>query len=97
MVELPDLLDAAAVWINTEKPCQGTVATQHSSPKSYIVDSPTGKARRNRSQLKLLPPSTLPDGADGEQESNNQPERMQTRLQTGIAIRGLRIDWTYET
>ena len=95
VVELPDLLDACCCRLDQhQETTSRNGGNQHSSPRSYIVDSPTGKVRRNRSQLKLLPPSTL---LDGEQESNSQPERICRLDYIPELLSWLRIDWTYET
>lgn len=42
---------SAHTWPDTKS--QGTVVTTHSTPRSYVVDSPTGTIRRNRHHLVL--------------------------------------------
>lgn len=46
------------VWI-TDTKTQGTVVSTHSTPRSYVVDSPSGTIRRNRHHLVPMP-ETVP-------------------------------------
>ena len=54
--ELPPIPDDQDVWISTEgDPKPGTVISAADTPRSYIVETPTGEVQRNRSQLRVAP------------------------------------------
>ncbi len=47
------LPEHSAVWVNTQgRDVPGTVSQSLLTPRSYLVDTPTGMVRRNRSQLR---------------------------------------------
>lgn len=60
---LRQLTPGQPVWI-TDTKTQGTVISTHSTPRSYVVDSPSGSIRRNRHHLvpmpETVPPSQTP-------------------------------------
>ncbi len=44
------------VWVRTNtRRCQGSVVSKADTPRSYWVDTPSGKLRRNRRHLTLIP------------------------------------------
>ena len=51
--ELPELPDETAVWVTAGggEPVRGRVLTQAHTPRSYIVETPSGRVRRNRHHL----------------------------------------------
>ena len=54
--ELPELPDDSDVWITGDtEPIPGRIVTPAETPRSYIVETPTGEVRRNRSQLRAVP------------------------------------------
>ena len=54
--ELPDDTD---VWVTTEgHHTSGRTVSTAAAPRSYIVETPTGEIRRNRSQLNVNPSKT---------------------------------------
>lgn len=55
--ELPQLSPGQPVWI-TDTKSEGTVISSHSTPRSYVVESPSGAIRRNRHHLLPLPENT---------------------------------------
>lgn len=55
--DLPQLSPGQPVWI-TDTKSEGTVISPHSTPRSYIVESPSGVIRRNRHHLLPLPEIT---------------------------------------
>ena len=56
---LPELLPGTAVWITTDgQDIQGVANPCPSAPRSYMVTTPSGTIRRNRSQLNVIPDST---------------------------------------
>lgn len=52
--DLPLLSPSQPVWI-TDTKCEGTVLSSHSTPRSYVVESPSGTIRKNRHHLQPLP------------------------------------------
>ena len=87
--DLPMIPDNTAVWITTEEePVRGTIVSPADRPRSYVVDTPTGRLQRNRSQLRVLPTEV----ANGNSETpsntttNVPPKRIMTRTQTGTTI-----------
>ena len=60
----PAIPDDAEVWVNTgQEPIQGRVTSAFGLPRSYVVQTPTGEIRRNRSHLNIVPPSNGDTGA----------------------------------
>uniref|UniRef100_A0A1A8CXN4 Gypsy retrotransposon integrase-like protein 1 n=1 Tax=Nothobranchius kadleci TaxID=1051664 RepID=A0A1A8CXN4_NOTKA len=57
VTELPPLSPGQPVWI-TDTRREGTVISSHSTPRSYIVETPSGAIRRNRHHLQPLPDAT---------------------------------------
>ena len=51
---LPEILPGERVWLPDQK-AEGSVVERACTPRSYIVETPTGQMRRNRRQLNLLP------------------------------------------
>ena len=62
----------------------GKVVLTTQSPRSYVVQTPSGQLRRNRSDIKVVPILAIQD--DG-QSCASQPTRMMTRTQNGIEIK----------
>lgn len=54
--DLSHLTPGQPVWVSDAK-ARGTVISSHSTPRSYIVDGPSGTIRRNRHHLVPLPDS----------------------------------------
>ena len=49
-----------SVWIKSDKrPTQGTIHSDATTPRSYWVDTPSGKLRRNRRHLTVVPPNSV--------------------------------------
>ena len=62
-------------------PTQGQVVSTGDTPRSYVVDTPTGTVQRNRVHLRVIPGSP-------ERPSTEEPtRRIMTRHQTGTVIR----------
>ena len=57
VLDLPEIPNDMNVWITsgTLQDREGLVTSSHQSPRSYIVDTPVGSVRCNRSQLNVLP------------------------------------------
>ena len=62
-------------------PVPGTTA---GTPRSYIVRTPTGEIRRNRTQLRVMPETT--EKVDREISPQTQPRQIMTRSQTGVVM-----------
>ena len=59
---VPPLTDATEVWENIQgRGVPGRVNSRFHTPRSYIIDTPTGgQVRGNRSQINRLAPGTTP-------------------------------------
>lgn len=81
---LPPLPDDQSVWIHTQdRQCAGRVLHPAAAPRSYIVETPTGRLRRNRSHLVPIPEGTQMDTP----ESDPPPTRsIATRSSTGTYV-----------
>ena len=56
---LPEIPDNTSVWVrHGGSPIAGRTISSANTPRSYIVQTPTGETRRNRSQLNIQPPTT---------------------------------------
>lgn len=56
---LPALPDESPVWVSTQqKQVPGTVLEPADTPRSYILDTPTGQVRRNRCDIRMRPTSS---------------------------------------
>ena len=92
--EQPTIPNDSEVVVTTDScPVQGRVVTPAESPRSYIVETPSGDLRRNRSQLNVMPDSPeLPVTESDQPVCDNQtepppvPRRIVTRSQTGTTI-----------
>ena len=70
--ELPGLLDDTEVWITSPtEPIRGRVVMPAVTPRSYVVQTPTGEVRRNRS-LRVVPETD--SSPTMEPEGNQHPE-----------------------
>ena len=91
---LPEIPDNTDVWVRPDgSPIAGRTITSANTPRSYIVQTPTGETRRNRSQLNIQPPTTAdtpftanvpqPDHGANEQQLRSP---VMTRSRTGTLI-----------
>ena len=79
--ELPEILDDTEVWITTNgQPTTGRTIAPADTPRSYIVQTPSGDIRRNRSQLNIRPTSTTND------PTTRDRSPIRTRTRTGTTI-----------
>ena len=80
--DLPELPDSTDVWVTTNNnPIPGRVVTSAAAPRSFVVQTPSGNIRRNRSHLNIIPNTHTND-----QETSQPQNRIQTRSQTGTLI-----------
>ena len=92
--ELPPISDEQDVWISTDgEPTPGTVVSSAPTPRSYIVETPTGQVHRNRSQLRVVPRTTQDQGPERQESDtrenaqDRQPSRIITRSQAGVQLK----------
>ena len=82
--------EGSDIWVTTNgKRQEGTVVDTGHTPRSYIVVTPSGDIRRNRTQLNVIP---LPEPEEDVPPDTPEPETEQrpkivTRSQTGTVIR----------
>ena len=84
--QLPALPDDTAVWVSTDgDPVQGRIVSSADTPRSYLVDTPSGQLRRNRHHLTIVPdsPRTFEPPQLNEQ---SETTRIMTQSQTGTPI-----------
>ena len=82
------LSDDADVWINVQgRDIAGRINSGHPNPRSYVVDTPTGQVRRNRSQINRRLPETPSLPRSLRITSQSESSRPLTRLKTGTSIR----------
>ena len=79
---IPD--NSHVVITSEEKPREGRVVGQDTTPRSYLVETSSGTVRRNRLHLNVLPETTT-DASPSEVEEF-PPHRIQTRSQAGTQI-----------
>ena len=83
--ELPDLPDDTEVFVTTDgQPTTGRIVQAANAPRSYIVDTPSGSIRRNRSQLNPMP-ATSTANATPTTTRTRSPIRTRSRTGTHIA------------
>jgi hypothetical protein len=66
-------------------PTSGHVRSSAETPRSYIVETPSGSIQRNRHHLKPIPSHTSQQSASGHSEPE-QPNVIMTRSRTGTEI-----------
>ena len=87
--ELPDLVDDKDVWITSQSdsdPTRGRVVTAAETPRSYVVEIPTGEVRRNRSQLRVIPENnpTSTTASEGSQPPESPLQKDKTAAETPV-------------
>ena len=70
--QLPHIPDQTAVWITMDKskPTPGIVVGKVGTPRSYIVETQGGLARRNRHHLNVVP-NVVRQGAEEPQQPDS--------------------------
>ena len=86
---LPTVPEDTEVWVTVgtgAEQVRGTVTSAASTPRSYLVDIPSGEIRRNRSQIRVVPEESPRESnnsspeqqrAEGDTQSNNSPPEQQ--------------------
>ena len=74
-IEQPDIPSGSEVVITTDnEPVEGSVVRPAGTPRSYIVKTPSGEVRRNRSQLNIVPERSTTESTEStESSSTNEP------------------------
>ena len=97
-LDLPEIPNDTNVWITLGnlQDREGLVTSSHQSPRPYIVDTPVGSVRCNRSQLNVIPSTNTSSNkwtSSPTSEDNYSSQRVQeparrimTRSQTGTPI-----------
>ncbi len=82
--ELPSLPDNTPVWVQHQgRQVPGEILRQAGTPRSYVVNSPTGDLRRNRQHLQVRSENSLPNQ---DTTPTEPPKAISTRSQTGTLI-----------
>ena len=80
--DLPNIPDNTDVWITTNgNPVAGRTVQMADTPRSYVVQTPSGQTRRNRSQLNVNPSTPTTEVTE---EHSHSP--IMTRSRTGTSI-----------
>ena len=79
----PSITSDTPVWITSgDDPVPGRVVSPANTPRSYVVDTPSGLVRRNRQHLnETQPPQKVTDA-----EANPARSPIQTRLRSGATL-----------
>ena len=104
--DLPPIPDDTDVWITSEEnPIRGRVTAPADSPRSYIVETPSGQLHRNRCHLNVVPPqqddqANTPDVQPKSPVKPPSPNAIMTRSRAAKQAslkRGdvAKLDWTY--
>ena len=81
---LPDIPDNTEVWVTTNRHnAPGRILTTANTPRSYIVETPSGEIRRNRHQLNVRPPQ---DNGNISSPPADARTQILTRSRTGTSI-----------
>ena len=88
---LADISDDQPVWVNTDgQQQQGRTVTNTEAPRSYLVDVPSGRIRRNRQQLISIPENSSilqsPRSNSSTAKAVTRTSPVKTRSQTSTRI-----------
>ena len=82
LLAIPDNTD---VWVTTGgSPTPGRIITTTDTPRSYIVQTPSGEIRRNRSHLNI--DHSRVSNTDTQSNTTQERSPIQTRTRTGTTI-----------
>lgn len=87
--DLPPMSEDTETWVTTEsEPVSGRVISTAGRPRSYVVETPSGRIERNRSQLTIVPRENSENSGTSHQPDVDieTPSRIMTRSRTGTAI-----------
>ena len=82
---LPSLPNDSDVWVNTQRnQVSGQIVSTAATPRSYIIDVPTGRVRRNRAHI--IPQTTTPNDAEPPSD-DTEGNRIVTHSRSGVSVR----------
>ena len=86
---LPEIPDDQNVWVSSDgATVPGTVVSQATTPRSYVVQTQSGGIHRNRSHLRVMPPTIqITKTQETEQLELPTPSPIMTRSWTGVMLR----------
>ena len=86
--DLPPLQPKSEVWITSgAEPTRGRVVSDADTPRSYMVNTPTGLVRRTRQHLNIVPEQTQTDQSEVPESTQEVPRSpIRTRSRTGTPI-----------
>ena len=80
--EIPSLPDDASVWVTSgNQPIPGRVIRPGITPRNYLVETSTGRIRRNQQHLNIVPENTTDSTLSDRFPATRS--RIMTRSQTG--------------
>ena len=86
--EMPDIPEDTDVWIQSgNKPQEGRVVAHANEPRSYLVDTLTGRLWRNQSHLQVVPDPEPKETESVTSDLTLVQSRIVTRSQTGTLVR----------
>jgi len=75
------------VWVNTQRSqVSGQVVSPAATPRSYIIDVPTGCVRRNRAHI-IPQPATSQNNDEPPSHNTTNRERIVTHSRSGVSVR----------
>ena len=84
--DIPSLPDDSEVWVTSgDRPIPGRVSISTDTPRSYLVETPSGQLRRNQQHLNIVSPKAT-DVTVPEDNGSIIRSRIMTRSQTGTRI-----------
>ena len=87
---LSNIPEDTAVYVRTgDRQVPGTIVSSASTPRSYVINTPTGQVRRNRRDLVPLPEDQSLEQNSGEPTKAHRATRspIVTRSKTGTIVR----------
>ena len=91
--EQSPITDNSEVWITSESEhIKGRVVSSAEHPRSYVVETPTGEIRRNRSHINVVPEQAETEQPEAEapqasRSAEPPPNTIMTRSRSGAQIR----------
>ncbi len=94
--EQVEISEGSDVWITTNgQRLEGQVSQSVDTPRSYVIVTPRGELRRNRTQLNVAPAIAQESNEQSNTTNSNEPpdsnpevsRRIMTRSQTGTVVR----------
>lgn len=85
--ELPEIPTDSEVWVTSDNTAvRGRVINPADTPRSYLVETPTGEVQRNRQHLNVVPDHPANEPAESTNKTES-PNRIMTRSRTGTLVK----------